>query len=154
MITVAKGRVEALTKREIDVLKLIATGLSTKEIARTLGITFKTAACHRSRIMAKLDIHQVANLTRYAIRHGLVDVGGNGRPAERQTELFQQIKVTEAKYRRAMDEYAAFLKERLSIGLDNPDGSTGARRLRQAEQLAHQEYHTALVALKDFLIRE
>jgi len=53
-----------------------------------------------------------------------------------------------------MEEYAAFLKERLSIGLDNPDGSAGARRFRQAEQLAHQEYHAALVALKEFLIRE
>jgi len=151
MSSVANNHVESLTKREIDVLKLIATGLSTKEIARSLGITFKTAACHRARIMAKLNIHQVANLTRYAIRNGLADAGESGRAAERQAELFQQIRVTEAKYRRAMDEYAAFLKERVTIGLGNPDGATGARRLHQIEQLAHQEYHAALVALKEFL---
>ena len=69
---------EKLTSREIEVLKLISTGLSTKQIAASLGITFKTAACHRSRIMEKLDIHQVANLTRYAIRNGYVDAWESG----------------------------------------------------------------------------
>src|SRR5204863_3875268 len=144
------GSVERLTRREIEVLKLVATGLSTKEIARSLGITFKTAACHRSRIMAKLGLHQVANLTRYAIRNGYVDAGENGFPGGKQkSELFERVKTTEANYRRAMDEYGAFIRDRESIGLPNPDGSTGARRLRQAEEMAHQEYHAALVALKD-----
>ncbi|HWC98786.1 MAG TPA: LuxR C-terminal-related transcriptional regulator [Candidatus Sulfopaludibacter sp.] len=149
-------RVEDLTRRELEVLKLVATGLSTKEIARSLGIAFKTAACHRSRIMAKLDIHEVANLTRYAIRNGYVDIGGtngNGHRSEAQLELFDRIRVTEAKYRKAMDEYGAFLRERESIGLPNPDSSTGARRLRQAEEMAHNDYHAALVALKDFFFR-
>src|SRR5204863_3985869 len=96
------GSVERLTRREIEVLKLVATGLSTKEIARSLGITFKTAACHRSRLMAKLGIHEVANLTRYAIRNGYVDVGGaNGRSDGTQLELFELVRTTEAKYRRA-----------------------------------------------------
>ena len=56
-----------LTPREGEVLKLIASGLSTKEIALSLGISFKTAACHRSRLMDKLGIHEVAGLTRYAV---------------------------------------------------------------------------------------
>jgi DNA-binding CsgD family transcriptional regulator len=149
-----KGHTETLTRREIEVLKLIASGLSTKEVARSLGITFKTAACHRSRVMAKLDIHQVANLTRYAIRNRLIDAGEGPQAGDGQQELFDRIKTTEAKYRRAMEKYGEFLKERPTIGLDNPDGSTGARRLRQIERQAHEEYHAALVALKNFLIPE
>jgi DNA-binding NarL/FixJ family response regulator len=60
-----------LTPREIEILKLIAAGLSTKEIAVSLGISFKTAACHRSRLMDKLGIHEIANLTRYAVRRAM-----------------------------------------------------------------------------------
>ena len=136
-------------------LKLIASGQSTKEVSRTLGITFKTAACHRSRIMAKLDIHEVASLTRYAIRRGYVDLGATGSSTEAtKLELFEQIRTTEAKYQRAMDEYAAFVRNRDVADLNNPDGSTGARRLRRAEEMAHQEYHAALVALKNFLMRD
>jgi|ERR1044071_1233561 DNA-binding CsgD family transcriptional regulator len=149
----AKGPVETLTSREVEVLKLIATGLSTNEIARALGIAFKTAACHRSRIMAKLDIHDVASITRYAIRSGYVSLGSasggsHGIPAE----LFERVRTTEANYRRAVEDYGAFLRDREAIGLTNPDSSTGARRLRRAEELAHKEYHAALVALKDFLL--
>ena len=64
---------EGLTPRETEVLKLIAEGLSTKQIAAQLGISFKTAVSHRSRIMAKLDIHEVASLVRYAIRKKLIE---------------------------------------------------------------------------------
>jgi DNA-binding CsgD family transcriptional regulator len=147
------GTVDKLTSREVEVLKLIATGLSTKEIARSLGIAFKTAACHRSRIMAKLDIHDVANITRYAIRSGYVGLASaNGERDGIPAGLFERVRTTEAKYRTAIEEYGAFLRDREAIGLTNPDSSTGARRLRQAEELAHQEYHAALVALKDFLV--
>ena len=144
---------EKLTQREVEVLKLVATGLSTKEIARSLSITFKTAACHRSRIMAKLDVHEVVSLTRYAIRTGYVELGAtNERRTNIPPELFERVKITETRHRRAVEEYGSFLKERESIGLSNPDSSTGARRLRQAEEAAHHEYHAALVALKDFLL--
>lgn len=60
-----------LTNRELDVLKGIAEGYSTKQVAGLLGITFKTAACHRYRVMEKLDLHDTASLVRYAIRIGL-----------------------------------------------------------------------------------
>jgi DNA-binding NarL/FixJ family response regulator len=62
-----------LTPREMDVLKCIAKGNSTKEAAILLGISSKTAACHRYRLMDKLGIHDTANLVRYAIRQGLVE---------------------------------------------------------------------------------
>jgi DNA-binding NarL/FixJ family response regulator len=63
---------ERLTARERAVLQLIGEGKTTKAIADLLGISFKTAESHRSRVMKKLDIHQVAGLVRYAIRRGLL----------------------------------------------------------------------------------
>ena len=143
---------ERLTPREIEVLKLVATGLSTKEIARSLGIAFKTAACHRGRVMAKLSIHEVATLTRYAIQHGYVDIDENAGASELQERLFERVRMTEAKYHQAMDAYHLFLQEHETIGLENPDSSPGAQQLRHAGEAAHTEYHAALVAMKDFLI--
>lgn len=63
---------DTLTRRELEVLKHIAEGHSTKQVASILGITFKTAACHRYHVMEKLNIHETANLVRYAIRLGLI----------------------------------------------------------------------------------
>ncbi len=63
---------DPLTGREREVLQLIAEGKATKQIARALGISVKTADSHRTRIMRKLDIHQTARLVRHAIRLGLV----------------------------------------------------------------------------------
>jgi DNA-binding CsgD family transcriptional regulator len=54
------------------VLQLLAEGQSSKEVACTLNISVKTAETYRTRIMAKLDIHQTANLVRYAVRTGVV----------------------------------------------------------------------------------
>ena len=63
---------ETLTPRLREMLKLIGEGTSTKEIAGILGVSQNTAKLYRSRIMAKLDIHDTAGLVRYAIRRGLV----------------------------------------------------------------------------------
>ena len=63
---------EMLTPRELQVLQLVAEGKSTKEVASLLGISFKTAESHRTRIMEKLDIHETAGLVRYAIRRGVI----------------------------------------------------------------------------------
>jgi len=66
------GPIEHLTSRELQVLQLVAEGKTTKEIASLLGISFKTAESHRTRIMEKLDIHETAGLVRYAIRRGVI----------------------------------------------------------------------------------
>jgi len=66
-------RLSELTDRERQVVTLIAEGHSTKEVAARLGISVKTADCHRTRIMDKLNVHQTANLVRYAIRQGFVE---------------------------------------------------------------------------------
>jgi PAS domain S-box-containing protein len=63
----------ALTEREREVLVLIAGGRSTKEAAVQLGISYKTADSHRSRILEKLGIHETATMVRYAIRSGLIE---------------------------------------------------------------------------------
>jgi two-component system, NarL family, response regulator NreC len=64
-------RPEMLSLRERDVLRLVAKGMTTKEAASTLKISAKTVDMHRQRIMAKLKIHGVAELTKYAIREGI-----------------------------------------------------------------------------------
>ena len=65
----------ALTKREREVLVHVAEGKSSPEIAKLLGLSVKTVEGHRGRIMAKLDIRNVAGLVRYAIKVGLIDAG-------------------------------------------------------------------------------
>jgi len=62
----------ALTPRQIEILRLIAMGSTNKEAARTLGISPKTVDFHRQDIMRRLDVHDIAGLTRHAIRLGLL----------------------------------------------------------------------------------
>lgn len=62
-----------LTEREDEVIKLIAEGLSSKEIAQTLTISVKTVERHRANILAKLGMRDRTQLTRYAIRAGLIE---------------------------------------------------------------------------------
>src|SRR3954464_9652362 len=69
-----RRHLEDLTARELEVLRLIAEGHSTKEIGAQLGITFKTAACHRHRLMQKLEVHGTGALVRIAIAAGVVRV--------------------------------------------------------------------------------
>ena len=66
------GRMQ-LTSRETEVLQLIAEGFANKQIAAELSISIKTVEKHRQRIMDKLDIHQTAGLTRYAMEHGIIE---------------------------------------------------------------------------------
>lgn len=62
----------ALTPKETEVLQLIAEGKSSKEIATELDISVRTVEAHRGNIMKKLKVSGVAELTKYAIRHGLI----------------------------------------------------------------------------------
>ena len=63
---------DPLSRREREVLQLVAEGKSTKEIAHLLGVTVKTAEVHRIRILKKLDLQGTAGVVRYAIRRGVV----------------------------------------------------------------------------------
>lgn len=68
----ARRRLHALTHRQIQVLKLVAEGHRTREIAKRLGLSIKTIESHRSEIMKRLRIHDVVSLVRFAIRVGLI----------------------------------------------------------------------------------
>ena len=63
-----------LSPREREVLQLIAEGWSTKQIASHLYVSIKTIETHRRQIMRKLDLHAIADLTKYAIREGLTSI--------------------------------------------------------------------------------
>ena len=68
-----KKRTVRLTSREAEVLQLIAEGKANKETAAELGISMKTVEKHREHLMEKLDIHDTAGLTRYAIGAGVIE---------------------------------------------------------------------------------
>ncbi len=68
-----KAKGANLSSREVEVLQLIAEGEANKQIAAELGISIKTVEKHRDHLMRKLDIHDTAGLTRYAITSGIVE---------------------------------------------------------------------------------
>ena len=68
-----KKKVACLSSREVEVLQLIAEGKANKEVAAELGISIKTVEKHRQNLMAKLNIHDTAGLTRYAISAGIIE---------------------------------------------------------------------------------
>ena len=68
-----RGKAVQLTSREMEVLQLTAEGKANKETAAELGIGIKTVEKHREHLMRKLDIHDTAGLTRYAISAGIIE---------------------------------------------------------------------------------
>ncbi len=69
----AAASAPALSRREREVLALVAEGLASKQIAQRLGITARTVEAHRENLREKLQLRSVAELTRYALAHGLVE---------------------------------------------------------------------------------
>jgi DNA-binding NarL/FixJ family response regulator len=63
---------ESLTARQREVLQLVAEGMTVKEIASALDLSPKTVEFHKSQIMTQLDLHTTAELTKYALVHGLL----------------------------------------------------------------------------------
>lgn len=63
-----------LTKREIEIVRLVADGYKNREVAEKLGISVKTVETHRANIMNKLALRNLAELIRYAIQKGLVRI--------------------------------------------------------------------------------
>ena len=70
---VLKKKRTALSSREVEVLQLIAEGKANKQVATELGISIKTVEKHRQHLMRKLDLHDTAWLTRYAIAAGIIE---------------------------------------------------------------------------------
>jgi len=69
----AEKKANHLSSREVEVLQLIAEGKPNKQVAAELGVSFKTVDKHRQNLMTKLDIHDIAGLTRYAIAEGIIE---------------------------------------------------------------------------------
>jgi len=69
-----RGTATALTPRQREVLQLVAEGHGTKEIATILSLSVKTVEFHKARLMQQLNLHSVANLTKYAITEGITSL--------------------------------------------------------------------------------
>jgi DNA-binding NarL/FixJ family response regulator len=74
MTSTDSGVCSPLTSREREVLQLLAEGHGTKEIAAMIDVSVKTVETHRQNVMAKLDLHSIAELTKYAVREGLTSL--------------------------------------------------------------------------------
>jgi len=74
-----KRKNDRLSSREVEVLQLIAEGMPSKKVAVELGVSFKTVDKHRQHLMSKLDIHDAAGLTRYAIAEGIIESNVRGK---------------------------------------------------------------------------
>jgi len=70
-----RAPLRSLSRRQRQVLQLLATGRSTREIALGLHLSIKTVETHRAQLMSRLDIHDLAGLVRYAVRVGIVSAG-------------------------------------------------------------------------------
>jgi DNA-binding NarL/FixJ family response regulator len=70
-----RAPLRSLSRRQRQVLQLLATGRSTREIALGLHLSIKTVETHRAQLMSRLDIHDLAGLVRYAVRVGIVSTG-------------------------------------------------------------------------------
>jgi len=69
-----RGKATALTARQREVLQLVAEGKGTKEIATILSLSVKTVEFHKARLMQQLDLHTIADLTKYAITQGITSL--------------------------------------------------------------------------------
>lgn len=66
------GIIQDLTNREIEIIQLVSQGMSNKEIGEELGISHRTVDTHRTNLMKKIEVHNIAGLIRFAMEHGLV----------------------------------------------------------------------------------
>jgi DNA-binding NarL/FixJ family response regulator len=74
----SKEKSNHLSSREVEVLQLIAEGQGNKQVAAELGLSFKTVDKYRQSLMSKLNIHDVAGLTRYAMAEGIIESNNRG----------------------------------------------------------------------------
>ena len=70
----SESTMDALTARQREILQMIAEGKSTKQIAYQLNVSVKTVETHRAALMERLDIHDIAGLVLFAVRHGVINV--------------------------------------------------------------------------------
>jgi two-component system, NarL family, invasion response regulator UvrY len=69
-----RASLDSLSKRELEVMCFLASGMTNREIAEQLGISVKTIDTHRGHLLKKLQLRNNSDITRFAIRHGLVQL--------------------------------------------------------------------------------
>ena len=72
--TIERSRLEALSSREREILRLVAEGKTSREIAERLSISPKTVDTYRSRLMRKIGVEDMAGLIKFAIQHGVISL--------------------------------------------------------------------------------
>lgn len=119
---------DVLTRRERQVVQLLAEGKSTKEVASMLNLSVKTAETHRSNIMGKLGLHSISELVLYAVRNNIVQAFNSATPdPDLQASPFPELPVSTAaasadslaKYRVAVGPLEA--RQMVGIRLDGED---------------------------------
>jgi DNA-binding CsgD family transcriptional regulator len=140
-----------LTRREREVLHLIAEGLSTKQVAANLGISFKTAACHRANIMTKLGLHSVVELVRYALQGPQQRDGLERKRLERI--YLERLRDAEKGYRLAADQHkqAIVSAQGTNWRLD-ADGQQALHSAALMEREAFDKYAQALKVFADLIV--
>jgi DNA-binding CsgD family transcriptional regulator len=140
-----------LTPREREVLHLIAAGLSTKQVAANLGISFKTAACHRANIMSKLGLHTVVDLVRYALQ---APQQPDGLERERlEHGYLERVREAEKGYRLAAERHkqAITRAQKTNWKLD-ADGQQALHVAGLMEREAVEKYAQALKVFADLVV--
>ena len=138
-----------LTQREREVLQQIAAGRTSKQIAAALGISFKTVVCHRTRLMEKLDLHNVASLVRYAIiqQESLLTVGQD----QVEQEYLEQLRQAQDAYRKASDHYNQLIDTHQEPMVD-ADGQHMLHLAVSNKHEALQRYAASLERFADLIL--
>ena len=139
-----------LTARECQVLRLIAAGVSTRQIASTLGISFKTAVTHRTRLMEKLGLHNVADVTRYALRQ--YESVPDSEQKQPNRELLDQLQAMKENSRATRAEHNT-ITEATKTAKWSADGAQALYHAATLERQAAEKYVQALEAFIDPLLR-
>ena len=163
-----------LTRRELQVLRLICAGFSTKEIAAQLGTSFKTAMCHRSHVLEKCQVRNAVQLYPWALKNGLIQEDSDAvseqktrvapsagmiRPAPPSRDLPQPLNAKPSSLEEllANEEYGRILYERfkLKIEVQSRAAKTSAavermNWLKAAAKSARAIYRAAQKARADF----
>jgi len=162
------NNMEHLTPRELEVLKLICEGLSTRQIAGQVGTAFKTVACHRFRIMEKAGVDNAVGLLLWAIRQGIISIDQQGvvtqtvqaaeehaatltpisGPHRTRDTLAKDVDEALSRYLEASRRFLDVTQD-VPSGAPNPDGALRIQLPARDQRFAYKAYRRAMKRLAD-----
>jgi hypothetical protein len=125
--------------------------MSSKTIAATLGISFKTVITHRTRLMEKLGLHNVADVTRYALRQ--YESVPDSEQKQPNRELLYQLQAAKENYRATVAEHNTITEATKTAKWSADDGAQALYHAATLERQAAEKYVQALEAFIDPLLR-